>query len=134
MLARRIAVTSLFLGQGMHIFLSMQVYRAGENPKFPDGGKMSCHLDSMQIGDTIEAKGPMGHFTYSGRGMCVALLPYSRLRITVFPGLLNRQCPDLFRFRLAPSTETLAPIRYLLIFIPAGSCWARRRRRRRTGP
>ncbi len=81
MLARRIAVTSLFLGQGMHVFLSMQVYRAGESPKFPDGGKMSCHLDSMQIGDTIEAKGPMGHMTYLGRGMCVASLLYSRFRI-----------------------------------------------------
>lgn len=102
MLARRIAVTSLFLGQGMHIFLSMQVYRAGENPKFPDGGKMSCHLDSMQIGDTIEAKGPMGHFTYSGRGMCVALLPYSRLRITVFPGPSEQAMPRLVQVPPGP--------------------------------
>lgn len=45
-----------------------QVYRAGIDPKFPDGGKMSCHLDSLQVGDTIEAKGPMGHVTYLARG------------------------------------------------------------------
>lgn len=45
-----------------------QVYSAGVDPKFPEGGKMSCHLDSLAIGDTIEAKGPMGHVTYLGRG------------------------------------------------------------------
>jgi ferredoxin-NADP reductase len=45
-----------------------QVYRPGVDPKFPDGGKMSCHLDSLAIGDTIEAKGPMGHVTYQSCG------------------------------------------------------------------
>ena len=34
-----------------------QVYEAGVHPQFPDGGKMSVHLDSLAIGDTIEAKG-----------------------------------------------------------------------------
>lgn len=29
---------------------------------------MSQHLDSLRIGDTIDAKGPVGHFTYEGRG------------------------------------------------------------------
>ncbi len=46
------------------------MYRANEHPKFPEGGKMSQHLESMAIGDTIEAKGPMGHFSYLGRGRC----------------------------------------------------------------
>lgn len=42
--------------------------RANEHPKFPEGGKMSQHLDSLAVGDTIEAKGPVGHFVYEGRG------------------------------------------------------------------
>jgi nitrate reductase (NAD(P)H) len=29
---------------------------------------MSQHLDSLAIGDTIDVKGPVGHFVYEGRG------------------------------------------------------------------
>lgn len=32
------------------------------------GGKMSQHLNSMQLGDTILMKGPKGHLDYKGRG------------------------------------------------------------------
>lgn len=32
------------------------------------GGKMSQHLNSMQLGDTILMKGPKGHLDYQGRG------------------------------------------------------------------
>jgi hypothetical protein len=39
-----------------------------EHPNFPEGGKMSQHLDSLAVGDTIEVKGPVGHFVYEGRG------------------------------------------------------------------
>lgn len=46
----------------------IKVYKAGVHPKFPDGGKMSQHLDSLSIGDTIEMKGPKGHLEYLGRG------------------------------------------------------------------
>jgi nitrate reductase (NAD(P)H) len=42
--------------------------RANEHPKFPEGGKMSQHLDSLTIGDSIDVKGPVGHFVYVGRG------------------------------------------------------------------
>jgi hypothetical protein len=42
--------------------------RANEHPKFPDGGKMSQHLDSLALGDEVEVKGPVGHFVYTGRG------------------------------------------------------------------
>ena len=38
----------------------IKIYKAGEHPKFPEGGKMSQHLDSLQIGDTQEMKGPKG--------------------------------------------------------------------------
>lgn len=46
----------------------IKVYKAGVHPKFPEGGKMSQHLDSLSIGDTIEMKGPKGHLTYLGKG------------------------------------------------------------------
>ncbi|KIZ05991.1 hypothetical protein MNEG_1964 [Monoraphidium neglectum] len=48
--------------------LVIKVYRANEHPKFPDGGKMSQHLDSLALGDEVEVKGPVGHFVYTGRG------------------------------------------------------------------
>jgi cytochrome-b5 reductase len=46
----------------------IKVYKAGVHPKFPDGGKMSQHLDSLKIGDTIDMKGPKGHLTFLGKG------------------------------------------------------------------
>jgi nitrate reductase (NAD(P)H) len=51
-------------------FLEMviKVYFKDENPRFPEGGKMSQHFESLAIGDTIDIKGPIGHFTYLGRG------------------------------------------------------------------
>jgi hypothetical protein len=38
------------------------------HPKFPDGGKMSQHLESMSIGDTIDFRGPNGLLVYLGHG------------------------------------------------------------------
>lgn len=37
-------------------------------PKFPNGGMMSQHLDSLKIGDTMLMKGPKGEIDYYGRG------------------------------------------------------------------
>jgi nitrate reductase (NAD(P)H) len=51
-----------------HFDLVVKVYRANEHPRFPEGGKMSQHLDTLAVGDTIDAKGPVGHFVYNGRG------------------------------------------------------------------
>jgi cytochrome-b5 reductase len=42
----------------------IKVYKAGVHPKFPEGGKMSQHLDSLKIGDIIDLKGPKGHMEY----------------------------------------------------------------------
>jgi cytochrome-b5 reductase len=42
----------------------IKVYKANVHPKFPEGGKMSQHLDTLKIGDTIEMKGPKGHMEY----------------------------------------------------------------------
>lgn len=44
--------------------LLVKIYRANVHPKFPEGGKMSIHLDAMKIGDKLEIKGPKGHMEY----------------------------------------------------------------------
>lgn len=46
----------------------VKIYKANEHPKFPEGGKMSQHLDSLHIGDMQEMKGPKGHLNYLGKG------------------------------------------------------------------
>lgn len=48
--------------------LVIKVYWANEHPRFPEGGKMSQHLETLKIGDTIDVKGPLGHFDYKGNG------------------------------------------------------------------
>jgi len=51
-----------------HVDLLVKVYFAGVHPAFPKGGKMSQHLESLKIGDTIDVKGPIGDFVYTGKG------------------------------------------------------------------
>jgi nitrate reductase (NAD(P)H) len=48
--------------------LVVKIYKANEHPKFPLGGRMTQYLDRMAIGDSIDVKGPLGHFQYLGRG------------------------------------------------------------------
>jgi cytochrome-b5 reductase len=47
--------------------LVIKVYRP-LLPKFPTGGKMSQHLDHLQLHDTILVHGPKGHTEYHGNG------------------------------------------------------------------
>ncbi|KAG1677417.1 hypothetical protein FOA52_001872 [Chlamydomonas sp. UWO 241] len=53
-----------------HMDLLVKVYFPGTlaNGKANPGGKMSQHLESLKVGDTIQVKGPVGHFHYKGRG------------------------------------------------------------------
>ncbi|CAJ1396652.1 unnamed protein product [Effrenium voratum] len=51
-----------------HVDLLVKVYFKGVHPNFPEGGKMSQHLNSMEIGDSIDVKGPIGDFIYLGKG------------------------------------------------------------------
>lgn len=46
----------------------IKVYRPNIHPKFPDGGKLSQHIDSLEVGDSILMKGPKGHLRYLGQG------------------------------------------------------------------
>lgn len=54
--------------QGPSCMCVLQVYFKDTHPKFPDGGKMSQYLENMQIGDTIEFRGPNGLLVYQGKG------------------------------------------------------------------
>jgi nitrate reductase (NAD(P)H) len=44
----------------------IKAYRPCE--RFPNGGKFSQHLDSLQIGDTVDMRGPVGEFEYISNG------------------------------------------------------------------
>lgn len=52
-----------------YVDLVIKVYFKGVNPKFPDGGKMSQHMENMQIGDYLDFRGPSGLLVYDGRGV-----------------------------------------------------------------
>lgn len=47
----------------------IKVYFGNVNPKFPDGGKMSQHLETLKIGDSMNFQGPTGRITYTGSGV-----------------------------------------------------------------
>jgi cytochrome-b5 reductase len=51
-----------------HFDLLIKVYRKREHPQFPEGGWMSQYLDSMNIGDVIDVKGPNGRIEYMEKG------------------------------------------------------------------
>ncbi|KAI6189612.1 NADH-cytochrome b5 reductase 3 isoform X1 [Aphelenchoides bicaudatus] len=51
-----------------HVEFMIKVYFKDQHPKFPEGGKMSQHLESLKIGDTIDFRGPNGLITYEGKG------------------------------------------------------------------
>lgn len=48
--------------------LVIKVYFKDEHPKFPNGGLMSQHLDSLSLGSMLNIKGPLGHIEYLGCG------------------------------------------------------------------
>eukprot|EP01013_Petalomonas_cantuscygni_P029659 TRINITY_DN5540_c0_g2_i1.p1 TRINITY_DN5540_c0_g2~~TRINITY_DN5540_c0_g2_i1.p1 ORF type:complete len:305 (+),score=58.56 TRINITY_DN5540_c0_g2_i1:110-1024(+) len=48
--------------------LVVKVYKAGVNPRFPDGGKLSQWLDTLNVGDAASIRGPIGKIHYNGCG------------------------------------------------------------------
>lgn len=52
-----------------HMDLVVKVYFRDVHPKFPEGGKMSQHLENMTIGDSIDVRGPSGLCVYNGLGI-----------------------------------------------------------------
>uniref|UniRef100_A0A1I7YHR5 NADH-cytochrome b5 reductase n=2 Tax=Steinernema glaseri TaxID=37863 RepID=A0A1I7YHR5_9BILA len=51
-----------------YVELMIKVYFKDVHPKFPEGGKMSQYLESLNIGDTIDFRGPSGLIIYEGNG------------------------------------------------------------------
>jgi len=51
-----------------HMDLVVKVYFKNVHPKFPDGGKMSQYLENMEIGETIDVRGPSGLLVYQSAG------------------------------------------------------------------
>ncbi|XP_014504767.1 nitrate reductase [NADH] 2 [Vigna radiata var. radiata] len=67
--------------------LLIKVYFKGVHPKFPNGGLMSQHLDSLSIGSMLDVKGPVGHIEYTGRGnFTVHGKPRSAKRLAMLAG------------------------------------------------
>ena len=50
-----------------HVDLLVKVYYPSP-PRFPHGGKMSQFLDDLNVGQTMEVKGPIGEMEYLGQG------------------------------------------------------------------
>ncbi|XP_037070361.1 NADH-cytochrome b5 reductase 3-like [Pollicipes pollicipes] len=48
--------------------LVVKVYFKNVHPKFPDGGKMSQHLENLPLGETVDVRGPSGLLIYTGPG------------------------------------------------------------------
>ncbi|CAG8522939.1 13426_t:CDS:2 [Ambispora gerdemannii] len=48
--------------------LLIKVYFKNVHPRFPNGGFMTQHMESLAIGEDIEVKGPLGSIVYLGRG------------------------------------------------------------------
>jgi len=48
--------------------LVVKVYFKNTHPKFPEGGKMSQHLEAMKLHDCIDFRGPSGLLEYYGCG------------------------------------------------------------------
>ena len=51
-----------------HVDFIVKIYFKNQQIQFPQGGMMSQHLESMEIGDMIEVRGPLGDFEYTGDG------------------------------------------------------------------
>lgn len=47
----------------------IKVYNRGERAEFPDGGKVSQYLNTLNVGDIIDICGPVGLLTYHGSGV-----------------------------------------------------------------
>jgi NAD(P)H-flavin reductase len=48
-----------------------KIYRAGVHPKFPNGGKLTTYIETLNVGDTINVEGPFGRFSYEKGGVIV---------------------------------------------------------------
>ncbi|BFZ15927.1 hypothetical protein BsWGS_18967 [Bradybaena similaris] len=52
-----------------YVDLVIKIYFKNVNPKFPEGGKMSQYLESLDIGEYVDVRGPAGLLEYAGQGI-----------------------------------------------------------------
>jgi len=50
-----------------YVDLVLKIYPPAP-PRFPDGGALSQYVDSLDIGDSLQFRGPIGKVEYKGRG------------------------------------------------------------------
>ncbi|XP_062401154.1 NADH-cytochrome b5 reductase 3 [Sardina pilchardus] len=48
--------------------LVVKIYFRNVHPKFPEGGKMSQHLEGLRVGDVVDFRGPGGLLEYQSTG------------------------------------------------------------------
>jgi len=51
-----------------HMDLVVKVYFKDQNPKFPEGGKLTQYLENLPIGSKVDVRGPGGLIEYTTRG------------------------------------------------------------------
>jgi nitrate reductase (NAD(P)H) len=96
------AYTPLDSGVGYVDFV-IKVYFANVHPRFPEGGKLTQHLEGMKIGETIQVKGPLGEYIFN----------------VTMPKGITRQPNSMVTFTHTP-TETKTPFDQIG-FIAGGS-------------
>jgi len=58
------AYTPVGHGKGYVDFV-IKIYFKNVHPRFPEGGVLTQHLESLKIGDKIDVKGPMGEYIFN---------------------------------------------------------------------
>jgi NAD(P)H-flavin reductase len=46
----------------------IKIYRKDTHPEYPEGGLLTQHLDSLELGSMIRMRGPIGRLMYYGNG------------------------------------------------------------------
>lgn len=49
-----------------HLDFAIKVYQ--NSPQYPQGGKLGRFIEELDVGDTLEIDGPVGKYSYSGKG------------------------------------------------------------------
>jgi len=49
----------------------IKTYYKDQHPKFPDGDWLSQYMDALEIGDTLDIRGPSVKIIYKGKGVCL---------------------------------------------------------------
>lgn len=78
-----------------------KVYFKNVHPKYPDGGKMSQYLDTLEIGDTVDIRGPSGKLTYVGRGELFSF----QICFVTLDALINLKFQHSSRYPLPPPLQ-----------------------------